>query len=76
MPYFVYRVSADRKQLDQIEVHDKFKPAKDLCRQLRQKQAPESTDAIRMVFAKDKREAEVLLSNTHKPSSPLEEWEA
>ena len=76
MPYYVYRVSADRKDLVEIDVFDTFVPAKDMCRQLRQAEAPESTDAIRMVFAKNPKEARGLLSAKHQPSSPLEEWGA
>ena len=76
MPYFVYRQSVDRKKLTQIEVFDKFKPAMLKCRELRQSQAPENNDSIRMVFAKDQKMAESLLSSKHKPSGPLEEWEA
>jgi len=75
MPYFVYKISPDRKTLTQIDAHEKYKAAKDQCRQLRQAQDQGDMDMIRLVFAKDKREAEVLLSEKHKPSSPLEEWE-
>ncbi len=76
MPYFVYKVSLDRKQLTAMDVHDKFKPAKAQCKKLRESLQADDTEMVRMVFAKDKREAEVLLGEKHKPSSPLEEWEA
>lgn len=76
MPYYVYKVSLDRKQLTAIDVHDKFKPAKAQCTELRKSQQADDAEMVRMVFAKDKREAEVLLGEKHKPSSPLEEWEA
>lgn len=75
MPYFVYRLSPDRKTLTQIEVHDKFRDAKLQARDLRKQQKPGDTDAIRVIFASDKREAELLLKEANKPSSPLEEWE-
>lgn len=75
MPYYVYRLSADRKTLTQIEVHDKFRDAKNQARDLRKSQEPGSTDIIRVIFAEDKREAELLLKEANKPSSPLEEWE-
>lgn len=76
MPYFVYKVSVDRKTLTSVEVHDKYRLAKEQCTNLRKSQPSTDTDMVRMVFAKDKREAEALLGEKHKPSSPLEEWEA
>ena len=76
MPYFVYRVSADRNTLTEVEVFDKFKPAKDLCRDMRKSQAPDDTDSVRMIFAEDKKMAEGLMKAKNQPSSPLEEWEA
>lgn len=76
MPYFVFRVSTDKKNLTELDVFDQFKPAKKLCRGMRKEQAAEDTDTIRMVHAQNKKEAKMLLSEKHKPSSPLEEWEA
>lgn len=76
MPYFVFRVSTDKKNLTELEVFDKFKPAKELCREMRKEQSAEDMGTIRMVHAKDKKEAKMLLGEKHKPSSPLEEWEA
>jgi len=76
MPYFVFRVSIDKKILTELDVFDKFIPAKDYCRDLRKKQPAGESDIIRMVHAKDKKEAKMLLGEKHKPSSPLEEWEA
>jgi hypothetical protein len=75
MPYFVFRISEDR-QLTLLKVFEKFKEAKDLCRQLRQAQAADDKDLVRMTFAKDEQEARRLLSDRRAPSSPLEEWEA
>ena len=76
MPYFVFRVSIDKKILTELDVFDKFIPAKDHCRDLRKKQLAGGSDIIRMVHAKSKKEAKMLLGEKHKPSSPLEEWEA
>lgn len=75
MPYFVFKISADRK-LTPLHVFEKFKEAKDLCRELRQAQAADAKDLIRMTFAKDEQEARRLLGNRRAPASPLEEWEA
>ncbi len=76
MPYFVFRVSIDKKILTELDVFDKFIPAKDYCRDIRKKQPAGEPGTIRMVHAKDKKEAKMLLGEKHKPSSPLEEWEA
>ena len=76
MPYFVFQISADRRLMP-LKVFDKFKDAKDLCRELRQAQAADGgKDQIRMTFAKDEQEARRLLGNRRAPASPLEEWEA
>jgi len=75
MPYFVYRIAKD-KALDLVEVKDKFAEAKVLCRDLRKTQEPGDADTVRMIFAKDQKEAQRLLTTKHEPSSPLEEWEA
>jgi hypothetical protein len=75
MPYFVFRIAADKK-LTPLHVFEKFKEAKDLCRQLRQAQAEDDKDLIRMTFAKDEQEARRLLADRRAPASPLEEWEA
>ena len=79
MPYYIYRVTqlGPVKQLDKLTQFDKFKDAKDLCRELRQAQAADGgKDQIRMTFAKDEQEARRLLGNRRAPAYPLEEWEA
>ncbi|MDH5633847.1 MAG: hypothetical protein OEZ10_12750 [Gammaproteobacteria bacterium] len=75
MPYFVYRISPDRKTLDLIDAHERFRDAKNQARDLRKAQEPGDAVTVRVIFAQDRREAEVLLKESHKPSSPLEEWE-
>jgi hypothetical protein len=62
MPYFVYRILAP-KNLQYIDVKEKYQDAKALVRSLRA--AAEGEDAVasvRMVFAKTATEAEKLLS--------------
>jgi len=76
MPYFVFRVSIDKKKLTELKVFESFLQAKDFCREQRKEQKTDDMDTIRMVHAKDKKEATMLLGEKHKPSSPLEEWEA
>ena len=75
MPYFVFRISAGSAPA-LVSRFDKYKEAKDLCRELRQKESPDDPNAIRMTFAEDEIKAKRLLTDKHQPSSPLEEWEA
>ncbi|OGI51140.1 MAG: hypothetical protein A3E57_01470 [Candidatus Muproteobacteria bacterium RIFCSPHIGHO2_12_FULL_60_33] len=75
MPYFVFRVSADR-QLKLVNTCEKYKEAKDLCRELRKSESPDNPNGIRMAFAETEVKAKHLLAEKRQPSSPLEEWEA
>jgi len=75
MPYFVYRISADRK-LSLVNVYEKFQEAKDVCRKMRAEMPAESIEQVRMTFASSEKEAKRLLNEKRQPSSPLEEWEA
>jgi hypothetical protein len=75
MPYFVFRVSAD-KQLKLVKTCEKYKEAKDLCRELRKSESPDNPNAICMAFAENEIKAKHLLTKKRQPSSPLEEWEA
>jgi hypothetical protein len=74
MPYFVYEVSAERK-LTYVEVFDDFASAKNLCRSKREQGEITPGSTVRLVFAKDRKQAEGLLKERRKPSSPVEEWE-
>lgn len=76
MPYYVFRLSADRKNLTLLETYAKFAEAKDACRTLRMQQGPNDTDLIRMAFAASEKEAKRLLTEPRKESAPIEEWEA
>jgi hypothetical protein len=75
MPYYVFRISADKK-LTLVNVFAKYQEAKDLCRQLRQRESPDNPNTVRMAFAEDEVKAKRLLTERRQPSSPLEEWEA
>jgi hypothetical protein len=75
MPYFVFRISAD-KQMSLVKSCEKFQEAKELCRELRIAESPENPNAIRMAFAENETKAKRLLGEKRQPSSPLEEWEA
>lgn len=74
MPYFVYKIEQDRS-VEYLDSFDKFAPAKTFCREKREALKPEDTGTVRLVFAKDKKEAETLLRTPRKPSTPVEEWE-
>jgi hypothetical protein len=76
MPYYVFRVSADKKTLTLLDTCARFAEAKDMCRELRKQQQPDETDLVRMAFAPNERDARRLLTDARQPSSPLEEWEA
>ena len=74
MPYFVYKIEQDRS-VEYIDAFEDFKSAKQLCREKRDAIKPDDSHSVRLVFAKDKKEAENLLRTRRKPSTPVEEWE-
>ena len=75
MPYFVFRVSAD-KGPSLVKSCEKYKEAKELCRELRAAESPDNPNGIRMAFAENEAQAKRLITEKRQPSSPLEEWEA
>lgn len=62
MPYFLYRISSERK-LTLIQTFEKYQEAKGVARQLRAEQPPESGDVIRMIFAETSKKAQLLLTD-------------
>jgi len=74
MPYFVYKIEQDRS-VEYLDTFEDFGSAKNLCRERREALKPEDTYTVRLVFAKNKKEAEALLRTPRKPSTPVEEWE-
>jgi len=74
MPYFVYKIEQDRS-VEYLDDFEDFKAAKNLCRVKREAITGEDTYSVRLVFAKNKKEAEALLRTPRKPSTPVEEWE-
>jgi len=74
MPYFLYKVDENRS-LEHIETFENFVDAKKLCRDQRASLKPGVPVSVRIVFAKNQKEAESLLKTPRKPSTPLEEWE-
>ena len=76
MPYFVFKLGADQS-LELMQTYEKFKEAKQYCREQRAQAANENSEELyRLMFAKNDGEAKRLIREKHKPSSPLEEWEA
>ena len=62
MPYFVYRISPERK-LTLLDTLDQFKEAKDFARSLRAQQPPGVNDVFRMIFAEPPKKAQLLLTD-------------
>lgn len=62
MPYFVYRISPDRK-LTLLDTFARFKDAKDHARSLRAQQATDDRNIVRMIFAEDPKKAQLLLTD-------------
>jgi len=61
MPYFVYKV-ASPLHLEYLEAKQSYKDARALVRTLRQENPGKDVTQFRLVFAKDRAEAERLLS--------------
>jgi hypothetical protein len=74
MPYFVYKIFPE-DQLELVDTYEVFKEAKNVCREMRKSMAGDEGYQVRMIFAKDTREARRLLT-TKRKASPVEEWEA
>lgn len=60
MPYFIYRISPQRI-LTYISEYAHYRQARDTARQMRQEQIRDNLDTIKIIFAKDRSEAELLL---------------
>ncbi len=60
MPYYVYRVSEDRR-LECLDQHAKYREARDKVREIRTGQANDDNALIRLIFASSEVEAERLL---------------
>ena len=68
MPYFVYRISPERK-LTLIDTFVKFKEAKDHARSLRAQQVADDRSVVRMIFAEDAKKAQLLLADRRTPKT-------
>lgn len=61
MPYFIYKITPPIR-LAYIDTKDRYQEARALVRGLRERQSPAQDSLFRMVHAKDRAEAEKLLS--------------
>jgi len=68
MPYFLYRITPERK-LHLINTFEKFKEAKTIARQMRAEQPTGSNETIRMIFAEDAKKAQLLLTDLRNPKT-------
>jgi len=62
MPYFLYRISPERK-LTLIETFERFQEAKTMARTLRAEKPADNHDIIRMIFAENPKKAQLLLTD-------------
>ena len=74
MPYFVFEIDPDRK-LTFVDSFEDYRSAKSLCRDRRKAGEVTQGNDLRMIFAKNEKEAKTLLKEKRKPSTPVEEWE-
>ncbi len=71
MPYFIYRISPQRF-LTYINEFAHYGKARDAARQMRQEQIQDDLDTIKIIFAEDRSEAEILLK-TSRERQPSED---
>lgn len=71
MPYFIYRISPQRF-LTYINEFAHYQEARDTARRMRQEQTRDDLDTIKIIFAKDRLEAEMLLK-TRRERQPSED---
>lgn len=74
MPYFVFAINQDRSA-DFLSEFASFAEAKQMVREKRQQLSDDASQTVRMVHAKNQKEARNLLLTPRKPSTPIEEWE-
>lgn len=68
MPYFVYRITPERK-LTLVNTFDKYQEARQLAHTLRAELPTGSTDVIRMIFAETPKKAQLMLTDLRNPKT-------
>lgn len=71
MPYFIFRISSDRK-LSLVRSFEKFPEAKKNARAMRAASAAGASEVLKIIFANDPAEAEQLLT-TRRGRPPSED---
>ncbi len=71
MPYFIFRISSDRK-LSLVRAFEKFAEAKENARAMRAASAADASEVLKIIFADDPADAEQLLS-TRRERPPSED---
>lgn len=71
MPYFIYRISPQRL-LTYVDEFAHYRKARDTARHMRRERTRDDLETIKIVFAKDRSEAEILLK-THRERQPSED---
>jgi len=75
MPYFVYRLSSDKKTSPELQdTHENYRAAKQHVRDLRSENPNEDLNNFRLIFADDAQQARILLT-TQREKPQVEEWE-
>lgn len=68
MPYYLYRISPERK-LSLIDTFDKYPDASTTARRLRAEQGADDKHTIRMIFAENPKKAQLLLTDQRNPKT-------
>lgn len=66
MPYFIYKIHADKK-LEQVGEFEKFREAKLQAREMRAAQTVADNYQVKIIFAKNPSEAKLLLKEEREP---------
>lgn len=74
MPYYVYYVSLDKSQSEFKKECESYKEAKAEVMALREANPDVDLNTFRLMFAKDKSQARILLT-TKRKATPVKEWE-
>ncbi len=71
MPYYIYRISAERK-LELVESYEAYRDAKQAATRMRAGRNPNDAYTVKMIFAQDPAEAKQLLT-TRRERQPSED---
>jgi len=77
MPYYVYRFSAEDKNIaPKLQAqYDEYREAKGHVKELRKENPDEDLNNFRLIFAENKDRARILLT-TQREKPQIEEWES